>query len=134
MSLRSCVQLYFWERKALKRKNSAIFYSLSAFFLPYEPLRWCYKRLINPEIISEKNTIDCHFLCCGYQVIQKHSIKCATATQKNVSDLTFKTFYGLLSVSKDKKLSHSHNKYSPAFFCLMAFNWLHIEMNDKNYW
>jgi hypothetical protein len=40
-------------KKTLKSKTSAIFYSLSAlFFGPYEPLWWCYERLINTEIIS----------------------------------------------------------------------------------
>ena len=50
-SIRSWAHLYCWViKKTLKIKNSATFCT----FLLYEPLWWCYKGLINPEIISEK--------------------------------------------------------------------------------
>jgi len=42
------------EKNPLKSKNSAIFYSLSALFCLMSLFDGCYKRLINPEITSEK--------------------------------------------------------------------------------
>ena len=74
----------------------------------------------------------------GDQVIWYVNIQLNAPLQRKRMSVTWddlwvvKTFLCILSVSKDTKLFHSQTDiYKPALLCLVVFNWLYIQMNEK---